>query len=510
MKRTLALSLLVLTAIGLFSAAGRMPAARFTPEIPRTWDSTALAGFILPLPDTSVEVQLPSADYYYRLPTRVIYKSYPVYHPDYEPDGYLDSLQQLEPIDVFDPSTLVTEEDWIRAGELVFDAPHFLLSLDSPFGVANMAATGAPMTREGIFPLARYVVTQRGEVRLGQAACGNCHTRVMDDGPVVKGGPGTFNLDRMRVHAATQARLPDPLLRALDREHFRAPWIDHPSQTQLDTLTAPGYVAAHAAIPDGVLLRQGTNHAYPAKIPDLRGVKDHRYLDATGHMRHRGPGDLMRYAAFNENVDLLIRYDNFIPEFGEHEGPLPPPGTFIPPFPPGGFDRFTDAQLYALALYLYSLEPLPSPHRYDEATLARGERVFIEEGCVTCHTPPLYTNNELTPALGFTPPEDHVEAFDIFDVSVETDPGLALYTRRSTGYYKVPSLRGLWYRGALLHDGSLTTLDELLDPRRLEDDFVPSGFKGAGVERRAVPGHPFGLERSPEDKAALIAFLKTL
>ena len=123
-----------------------------------------------------------------------------------------------------------------------------------------------------------------------------------------------------------------------------------------------------------MILRQGTNLAYPARIPDLRGIKDHWYLDATGHMRNRGIGDVMRYAAFNAHMDLLGRYDNFIPEFGEHEGPLPPASDCRPPFPPGGDARFTDEQLYALALYLYSLEPLPSPHELDAPTLARGSR----------------------------------------------------------------------------------------------------------------------------------------
>jgi hypothetical protein len=516
MKSARYLPLLVLCGLAFlgFALLGqRAPQAPKAPapiDIPRTWDSTALADFVLPLPDTAVDVRHISEDYYYRLPTRTIYKGYPVYHPDYEPEGYLDSLRQFEPVDLFDPAQLKTEEDWIRAGELVFDTPHFLLSLDSPFGLDNLVAAGVPTTPEGIFPFNRYVITQNGELRLGQAACGNCHTRVMPDGSVIKGAQGNFNLDRVRVRAATRRNPPPEVVRALEREHFGAPWIDHPSQTQLDTLTLQGYLAAHAAIPDGVLLRQGTNHAYPARIPDLRGIRDHRYLDATGHMRNRGPGDLMRYAAFNANVDLLTRFDNFIPEFGEHEGPLPPPGTSIPPFPPGGFNRFTDAQLYALARYLYSLEPVPSPFTYDAATLARGEQVFIEEGCVTCHTPPLYTNNELTPALGFIPPEDHYERYDIFDISVETDPGLARYTRRGTGYYKVPSLRGLWYRTPLLHDGSLTTLEELLDPERLEADYEPSGFRGAGVEHRAVPGHPFGLELAEADKAALIAFMKTL
>ncbi len=41
-------------------------------------------------------------------------------------------------------------------------------------------------------------------------------------------------------------------------------------------------------------------------------------------------------------------------------------------------------------------------------------------------------------------------------------------------------------------------------------DYVPTGFRGAGVKTRAVKGHLFGLALSAEDRRALIAFLKTL
>jgi hypothetical protein len=47
-------------------------------------------------------------------------------------------------------------------------------------------------------------------------------------------------------------------------------------------------------------------------------------------------------------------------------------------------------------------------------------------------------------------------------------------------------------------------------PRRLRDDYVPTGYRGYGVETRAVKGHEFGLKLNAEDKAALIAFLRTL
>lgn len=38
---------------------------------------------------------------------------------------------------------------------------------------------------------------------------------------------------------------------------------------------------------------------------------------------------------------------------------------------------------------------------------------------------------------------------DILGMSVGTDPDLTLKTKRGTGYYKVPSLKGVWYRGSI-------------------------------------------------------------
>ena len=136
--------------------------------------------------------------------------------------------------------------------------------------------------------------------------------------------------------------------------------------------------------------------------------------------------------------------------------------------------------------------------------------MFTRERCSNCHTPPLYTNNKLTPAEGFVIPEEHRKQFDILDRSVGTDPNSALKTRRGTGYYRVPSLKGVWYRGPFEHNGSVATLEDWFDPRRLRDDYVPTGHIGYGFKARAVKGHKFGLDLPADDKKALIAFLKTL
>jgi hypothetical protein len=55
-----------------------------------------------------------------------------------------------------------------------------------------------------------------------------------------------------------------------------------------------------------------------------------------------------------------------------------------------------------------------------------------------------------------------------------------------------------------------TAPTDWFDPKRLSDEYVPTGFKGYGMQTRAVRGHEFGLKLSADDKRALIAFLRTL
>jgi hypothetical protein len=168
--------------------------------------------------------------------------------------------------------------------------------------------------------------------------------------------------------------------------------------------------------------------------------------------------------------------------------------------------RYSDEQLYALALYIYSLKPPPNPNPFDERA-HRGEDIFKREGCGGCHTPPLYTSNKLTPATGFRIPDDLRRTENILDFSVGTDPVLAMQTRRGTGFYKVPSLRGVWFRNGLSHGGNADTLEEWFDPARLKEGYVPEGYHRGPSP---ILGHQFGLNLAPDDKQALIAFLKTL
>ena len=340
------------------------------------------------------------AEFYYRIPVRPIYRTYPVYHPSKEPPGYLDMLRAQEPEVLWDDRgrspALRTDQDWIRAGELVFDSPvligdgHLAPNSSPTLFVREMdwyRHTGAPVTREGVLPFYQYVVREKGKIELGALSCGMCHTRIMAGGAVVKGAQGNFPFDRAY---AWDAREPGGLVdgtRDLERALFGAPWLTPDPQAHLREQSSEEIAAAHDAIPAGVLARHRTSPSSPVQVPDLIGVRDRRYLDRTGLQRHNGIGDLMRYAALNQGGDDLASYDGFIPAGREFKTLLEP----------AKYDRYSDEQLLALALYIYSLRPPPNPNRRSPLT-ARGERIFNDRDnrCATCHKPPLYTNNELT------------------------------------------------------------------------------------------------------------------
>jgi hypothetical protein len=512
MKRILPCGLAVLWA-GLLTVAastadrgqaGAGPAA--TNSIPKTWDDEPLVSMDVPLAVPSRSPTHVSSDFYYRIPVRKIYKQYPVYVPGKEPAGYLESLKARAPEEItFDFDSFKTDAEWIAAGRVVFDAG---IGFGPLWGGADVHDPGLwtyaqiPTTPDGVVPFISYVVRQRGRIEVADAGCVLCHTRVMSDGTVLRGAQGNNPADRVIAYARRQLREAQP-----DKEAFLTslrlqlarqeamPWLNPDPGDRIQSMSFDDIMAAYDGHPAGVVTRRHTSLLYSSQIPDLIGLRDRRYFDHTGLVRHRSIGDLMRYAALVQGAD---RFDRF----GDFSLAAAPPD-------PATLTRYSDAQLYALARYLYALEPPPNPNRVDDVSRA-GERVFRTQGCATCHTPPLYTSNKLTPAEGFTPPVDDLAKLDVYPVSVRTDSNTALRGRKGTGYYKVPSLKGVWYRGPFEHNGSVSSLEDWFDSHRLDESYVPTGFKGVGVDHRAVKGHLFGLQLSPDDKKALIAFLRTL
>ena len=113
--------------------------------------------------------------------------------------------------------------------------------------------------------------------------------------------------------------------------------------------------------------------------------------------------------------------------------------------------------LEALAAFLATIDFVPPAGPRDEPA-RRGEALFKNHGCSTCHEPPDYTTGE-TYRVGLEAPDDAYSGFN------------------------PPSLRGVVLRGPWLHDGRAHTLGDLFAkhhrPFKLAEkpDFTPEELK---------------------------------
>ena len=472
--------------------------------VPRTWDESALDDWATPVAGLNLRPGHFSTAEYYRAPVDNL-RTYPVYYPGREPAGYWEMLQAAGPTPLIEPKARSSDAEWARDGKRVFeewDVPGVRVFDPQAIAAARRADTFAKARvrarPDGTLPDLRWVPTEKG-MALGLVNCASCHTRLMNDGTLLHGAPPTEDASplgpfRMAPWAVSPVSLGDEPPGLMNWRAFGAPWIAGDVHAAFKTMPPPQLgPQLRGAFAVGLFPRWNGSPYYPTKIPDLIGIKDRKYIDHTATHLHRGPGDLMRYAA-------LVTYSD-ASDFGPHRT-LSDAQRTVPM-------RAPDELLYALAQYLYTLQPPANPHAADPRIPA-GQQIFAREGCATCHVPPLYTSNKLTLAEGFALPVDHPRAADVLRVSVGTDPGLALKTRKGTGFYKVPSLKGVWYRGRYLHDGAVTSLEEMFDAARLADDFVPTGFIPPGQKTRAVKGHEFGLRLTPAEKGELLAFLRSL
>ena len=190
-----------------------------------------------------------------------------------------------------------------------------------------------------------------------------------------------------------------------------------------------------AAWPPGLVDVSGSGDEPPIAIADLRSASLQRNLQASGEVR-------------NSRIALAVRIETLI--ITSHGGVLRPPREVT----------------LALADYLATLAPP-----------AIAPNAIFEARCASCHA------------------GDSLSGPPVDATIVGTDPRAAASADRGTGGYRVPSLRGVGTRGALLHDASVPTLEALFDAAR-------------------PGGHPFtqvlSEPLSTEDRAALLPYLHAL
>lgn len=292
------------------------------------------------------------------------------------------------------------------------------------------------VTKDGQVLPYRWVVDQSGELKVTSAACTLCHFHVLPDKSVVFGpGPGNppkEDKPTSPVFAALLATV--PVVQKYSKgevlySYYGVPWVAGDEHARFKTMSDEDVEAWWNDETEiaGTSARNNGSAFFTTRVADLLGVRHRRYLDATATHANRGPEDIARYG-------ILVEYaDNFV--FGPHKLEFPERMKVTA--------RAPDEAVYAMGLYLYSLEPLPSPFPFDEQA-QRGERIFEAEGCYECHTPPAYTNNKLIPVPGFEPDmgDPATQRLNISNRRVGTDPGLALKTQ-GHGILQDPLAAGL-------------------------------------------------------------------
>ncbi len=291
------------------------------------------------------------------------------------------------------------------------------------------AAVGLRAAADGSVPGAVVFVDVDGAARVG-ITCALCHVAIEGGEVVIGRARRDFDYGGMRLayHRDTGAALDSALARRM------AGW-------------GPG----RADITED-------DDEDPVAIPDLWRLRELGALTQAATLRHTELGEDAPLAlAIRQETQLL---------HANRERARPPREL-----------------AWALAMFLYSLEP-PPPEVVASPAGQRGAALF-QAHCEGCHADPGGSGTPLAAA------------------EVGTDPALANGTSRGTGLYRPAPLYRVGEAAPYLHHGVVATLADMFDPARLRDDYR-GGAHGPGP----IVGHEFGLDLAPGEREDLIAHLR--
>lgn len=291
-------------------------------------------------------------------------------------------------------------------------------------------AVGLRSAADGSVPGAVVFVDVDGEARVG-ITCALCHVAIEGGEVVIGRARRDFDYGGMRLayHRDTGAPLDPALARRM-----------------------AGWGAGRADITED-------DDEDPVAIPDLWRLRELGALTQAATLRHAELGEDAPLAlAIRQETQLL---------HANRERARPPREL-----------------AWALAMFLYSLEPPPREVVTSPAA-ERGAALF-QARCSSCHSDPGGSGEPL-------PAE-----------AVGTDPALANGTSRGTGLYRPAPLHRVADAAPYLHHGVVATLEDLFDPARLGADYQ-GGAHGPG----RIAGHEFGLDWAAGEREDLLAHLRT-
>jgi hypothetical protein len=186
--------------------------------------------------------------------------------------------------------------------------------------------------------------------------------------------------------------------------------------------------------------------------------------------------------------------------------------------------------------FLSALPPPKYPFAIDETLAAKGKPIYVHY-CAECHDVGAPRTSKVIPIAEIGTDRERLDtwtqaAADEANQAVK-DLGITRPNMVKNQGYCSPPLDGLWMRAPYLHNGSVPTLRDLLEPVEKRPpvfyrgydvyDPVDVGFISQGPEAGRVgwkqdvkvrgdgnQGHTYGTNLSDEEKRALLEYLKTL
>jgi hypothetical protein len=236
-----------------------------------------------------------------------------------------------------------------------------------------------------------------------------------------------------------------------------SPALDDATKATFNSWGPGKYDPRHHAF-DGTTLLSLNETSVPIVIPPIYG------LQGVGFETFTGDGPISYWNSY-VGVGQMGGKGNFRD---------PRIGLFITQTP----DLVTPKLAALLDYQLSLLTPAPPANSFDRAAARRGDRLFRNVGCATCHQGPTFTDvlSGPSPAVPFL----HDPA--------ETGMDPAYAARSATGKYRTTPLRALWQHAPYFHDGSALSLMAVVDHYNLR----------------------FNLNLTPAEKADLVEFLKSL
>ncbi|WP_315817482.1 c-type cytochrome [Paraflavitalea speifideaquila] len=200
-----------------------------------------------------------------------------------------------------------------------------------------------------------------------------------------------------------------------------------------------------------------------------------------------------------------------------------------------------DTHMPDLLAYIYSLQPPPYPGTIDSSLAATGEKVFINS-CSKCHG----TYGTATSYPNLLIPAAVIQTDSMLYKSNYSNPQFVAWFNKSwftqgshparlepfNGYI-APPLDGIWATGPYLHNGSVPTLEALLNSDlrpaywsrnfdKPEYDYQKMGWvykkqdqPGKNIYNTTTPGyanygHTFGDKLTGAERKALLEYMKKL